>query len=189
MNRISHALARHHTRQGLAALEFALALPIWVLLLIGCADGAVMMLQAQRVDRIAYTVTDIVTQSQTVSKADLNNILLAAGQLMQPFTFGAQGVVIVTSLYKPTGQATQISWQYTGGGTLARNSKIGYFGQLPPPTMPNNLALNDNENAIVSEVYYAYVPMFIKAGLLASQDFYSVAIYKPRISPLITPPT
>ena len=183
MNRIRHN--RH--RRGLAALEFALALPLWVLLLLGCADGAYMMLVAQRVDRVAATVTDIVTQSQTVSKSDLNNILLAAGQLMQPFTFGAQGVVIITSLYKPTGAATQISWQYTGGGTLARNSQIGAFGQTP--AMPYGLALNDNDNVIVSEVYYAFTPMFLNATLLSAQDFYRVAIYKPRLSPLITPPT
>lgn len=185
MNRIRTMAGK--SRRGMAALEFALALPIWMTLLLGCADGAYMMLVDQRVDRIAYTVTDIVTQSETVSKADLDNILLAAGQLMQPFTFGAQGVVIITSLYKPAGQATQISWQYSGGGTLGRNSKIGVFGQ--PPRMPGGLVLNDNENVIVAEVYYVFTPMFVNAGLLTSGDVYRVAIYKPRLSPLITPPT
>lgn len=172
---------------GAAAIEFALTLPIWVTLLLGSTDIAYMMIVAQRVDRVAYSVTDIVTQSETIKIVDLNNILLAAGQLMQPFTFGADGIVIVTSVYKPAGQATKISWQYSGGGSLARGSKIGVAGGAP--TLPGGLTLSDNENLIISEVYYAFEPMFLNADLLDADDIYRVAVYKPRLSPLITPPT
>ncbi len=178
--------AKDRLRRGIAAVELALTMPIWIAIFLGCADAAYMMLVSQRADRIAYGVTDIVTQSKTVTKADLDNILLAAGQLMNPFEFGDKGIVILTSLYKPAGQATQISWQHSGGGGLARESKIGKFGL--PPTMPPNLTLNDQENVIVAEVYYAFKPMFINASILSEGDFYRVAIYKPRLSPLITPP-
>jgi hypothetical protein len=184
---------RQRSRRGMAALEFALSLPIWITLLLGATDGTMMMIEAQRVDRISYSVTDIVTQSQTLKITDLDSIVLAAGQLMQPFTFGQNGVVIVTSLYKPAGLATQITWQYIGGGTLARGSKIGSCTGISTnctaPQMPDGLTLADNENVIVSEVYYAYTPLFINAGFLAAGDVYRTAIYKPRLSPLITPPT
>ena len=173
-------------QRGVTAVEFALTLPIWIALLIGTTDGAYMMLLAQRIDRISYSVTDIVTQSDTVTTADLDTILLAAGQIMQPFDFGADGIVIITSLYKPQGQPVKISWQYEGGGSLARGSKIGTVGI--PPQVPGGLTLNDNENIIVSEVFYAFKPMFINAGVLSAGDIYRVAIYKPRLSSLITPP-
>lgn len=194
MNRMTKLLRAFAARIGLikrdegtVAMEFALSLPIWIAILVGSSDAGYMMIVSQRVDRIAYSVTDIVTQSETISKADLDNIFLAAGQLMQPFEFGADGIVIVTSLYKPAGQATKISWQYAGGGTLARGSKIGAVGSTPQ--MPAGLTLNDNENVVVAEVYYAFEPMFIDAGVLSAGDIYRVAIYKPRLSPLITPPT
>lgn len=173
--------------RGTVAIEFALSLPIWVTLLIGMTDSSYLMIISQRVDRIAYSVTDIVTQSETLKITDLNNIMLAASQLMQPFTFGEKGVVILSSIYKPSGQPVIISWQYTGGGTLARSSKIGVAGGTP--LMPDGLTLNDNENVIVAEVYYAYEPMFINAGILSADDIYRTAVYKPRLSPLITPPT
>lgn len=180
---------RPHKRRSLgsAAVEFALTLPIWVLLLLGTTDVAYMMLLSQRVDRVAYSVTDIVTQSEVITNADLTNIFLAAGQLMQPFDFGADGTVIVTSLYKPAGQPVKISWQRSGGGTLTRTSKIGTPGHTP--VMPGGLTLNDTENVIVAEVYYVFRPMFINAHLLNVQDIYRFAVYKPRLSPLITPPT
>lgn len=172
--------------KGVVAVEFALTLPIWVTLLIGSSDIAYMMLISQRVDRIAYSVTDIVTQSETISTADLDNIMIAAGELMRPFTFGDKGVVIVSSLYKSAGQTPTITWQYVGGGSLARGSKIG--AALATPQMPNGLTLNDNENVIIAEVYYDFDPMFINAGILSEGDIYRTAIYKPRLSPLITPP-
>jgi hypothetical protein len=185
--RTIHQLASTAKKKGAVAIEFALTLPIWVVLLIGSADAAYMMIMSQRIDRVAYSVTDITTQSDTLTMNDLNNILLAAGQLMQPFEFGVKGVVIVTSLYKPSGEPTKISWQYVGGGSLERVSKIGAVGATP--IMPNGLTLNDNENVIVSEVYYDFEPMFVNAGVLKHADIYRTAIYKPRLSPLITPPT
>ena len=176
------------SQRGVAATEFALTVPIWATLLLGTADGAYCMIINERTDRIAYTVSNIVTQQQNVSIAQLNAITLAAGQLMQPFTFGANGVVIVTSIYKPSGQTPVIEWQYTGGGTLGRTSKIGKPGG-GTVALPTGLTLNDNDNIITTEVYYVFTPMFVKAAILSAGDVYRVAIYRPRLSQLITPPT
>lgn len=174
-------------RQGVAAVEFALTLPIWITLLLGASDGAYCMLVNERVDRIAYTVTDVVTQYQTVSIANLNDIVQAASQMMQPLTFGSNGVVIVTSVYKPTGQPATICWQYKGGGTSTQGSQIGSVGGTP--ALPNGLTLNDNDNVIISEVYYNFSPMFLSEGLFTGNVIYRTAIYKPRLSPLITVPS
>lgn len=189
-NRLSHFWHRFKfaaNQKGAVAVEFAMTLPIWILLLLGSSDAAYMMILTQRVDRVAYSVTDIVTQSDMVTTADLNNILLAASQLMQPFTFGADGVVIISSIHKPAGQPMKITWQHIGGGSLARGSKIGVAGGVP--TLPNGFTISDNENIIISEVYYYFRPMFMNAGILSEGDVYRIAIYKPRLSPLITPPT
>lgn len=172
---------------GVVATEFALALPIWMLLLLGSSDAAYLMIVSQRVDRIAYSVTDIITQSEMLKISDLDNTFLAAAQLMQPFPFVEKGTVIVTSIYKPAGQASKITWQHSGGGTLSRGSRIGSVGSAP--NMPNGLVLNDNENVIAAEVFYTFDPLFLNAGPLSAGDLYRVAIYKPRLSPLITPPT
>jgi len=190
INKIKNISKKIHfaaQEKGAVAIEFALTLPIWIALLLGSSDIAYMMIVTQRVDRIAYTITDIVTQSETITKNDLNNIMIAAGELMRPFTFGDKGVVIVSSLYKPMNGTPTITWQYIGGGSLARGSKIGSTNGTP--VMPNGLTLNNNENVIIAEVYYDFDPMFINAGLLSKGDVYRIAVYKPRLSPLITPPS
>jgi len=187
MRGLLRSAASARRKAGTVAMEFALTLPIWILLLVGTADAALMMIMTQRVDRIAYSVTDIVTQSEVVTTADLNNILLAASQLMEPFPFGEDGVVIVSSVYKPAGLPQKINWQHIGGGSLPRDSKLGITGSTP--VLPGGLTLSDNENVIVSEVFYYFRPMFINAGILSEGDVYRAAVYKPRLSPLVTPPT
>ncbi len=173
-------------QSGIAAVEFALTLPIWLLLFIGGTDIAYMMLISQRIDRIAYSVTDIATQSEMLTQSDVNTIFLAASQLMNPFPFGLDGVVILTSVQKPTGEALKICWQRTGGGSLARTSKVGLPGTTP--LLPANLTLGDNQDVIIAEVFYAFEPLFINAGILSADDIYRVAVYKPRLSALCTEP-
>ncbi len=192
---------RDASQRGIAAVEFALTLPIWITLLLGASDGAYCMLVNERVDRISYSVTDIVTQYQTITQANLADISQAAGQLMQPLPFDNNGVLIITSVYKPAGQTPKICWQYisstrpTGGSNPAMPvSKIGTANgssdcsKGAAATLPNGLVLNDNDNVILSEVYYTFTPMFLSEGLFTNGDIYRVAIYKPRLSPLITIP-
>jgi hypothetical protein len=190
------------SRRGVAAVEFALTLPIWITLLLGAGDGTYCMLVNERADRIAYSITDIVTQYQTITQANLADISQAAGQLMQPLPFDQNGILIVTSVYQAPGQRPTICWQYTsttrptgGSNPPLPISKVGTANgnancaQGTLATLPNGLILNDNDNVVISEVYYTFTPMFLSTGLFPGGDIYRVAVYKPRLSPLITIPS
>lgn len=176
---------RQVQRRGIAASEFALSLPILMIMLLGSMDITRFMLFYQKVDRISYSIADVVSQAQSVSAGDLDNVLAAAGQIMLPATFGDRGRVIISSVYKAPGQATVIRWQYGGGGTLSRTSRIGIMGGAP--MMPNGLTLNDRENVIVAETFYEFDPMFPNS-VVPPQEIYRTAIFKPRLGALTTPP-
>jgi len=186
MGKIWTGLSRR-ARRGVAAVEFALTMPIWTALLLGTTDGAYCLIVNERCDRVAYSVTDIVTQYQSISKANLNDIFLGADQIMSPLPFSSQGIVIVTSVFQPSTGAPIVEWQYAGGGTLAKTSQIGTTGGAA--TLPNGLSLNAQDNVIISEVYYNFTPLFVSSHMFTSGPIYRVAIYKPRLSPLVTPPT
>ena len=66
-------------------------------------------------------------------------------------------------------------------------SRIGNIGGNA--VLPNGLTLNDNDNVIISEVYYNFTPMFISTGLFPATLVYRVGVYKPRLSQLITVPS
>ncbi|MGB4100860.1 MAG: TadE/TadG family type IV pilus assembly protein [Alphaproteobacteria bacterium] len=184
--RFRHSSWSRQSERGVAAVEFSLMLPILLVLLLGGMDLTRYMLYQQKVDRISFSVTDLVAQSQSVSVAKMNDIALAAAQIMQPFPFGTQGVIIVSSIYKdPTQSFPVIRWQYIGGGTLGRGSKIGNVNGTP--TLPNGLTLNDKDNVIITEAYYVFDPVF-HSGYIPVSDIYKIAIYKPRLGALLSLP-
>lgn len=185
MNRIKRHYS-HQAERGVAAVELALVFPILLILLLGGLDMTRYMLYHQKTERITFTVADLVTQSQSVTKVQMDDIVLAAGQIMQPFTFGANGVVIVSSIYKDPAQIyPTIRWQYTGGGSLARTSKIGILNGTPK--LPAGLTLNDKDNVIIAETYLRFSPAF-NSGYTPVSDIYKIAVYKPRLGALLSLP-
>lgn len=173
--------------EGMALIEFGFAAPVLVALVMGSFELGRMLLVHQKTEKVAYTVSDVVTQSTSVTNAQLANIVTAASEIMQPFAFGANGVVIITSVYQngvdvpPT-----VRWRYTGGGTLSRPSLIGAVNSNA--TLPGGLQLNDRDNVIVAEIYYQ-TSAFFPVDSWATQEIYKTAIFKPRLGVLTTPPT
>lgn len=175
--------------EGIAALEFALAAPILFTLFLGAFEFTRYILIVQKTEKIAYSISDIVSQYESLTNAQLNDIFIASTQLMEPYTFGHLGKVYVSSVQKSTTypNPTNIIWQRNGGGTLAASSQVGSEGY--GATLPNSLALSDGENVIVSEVYYTYTPIFTMGGLLATTVLYRTSVFKPRLGNLTTAPT
>ncbi len=171
---------------GVAAIEFALVLPLLLLLFLGGFEVSRFLLIHQKADRVAYTITDVVTQSTSITRNQLEQILHAATQIMQPFEFADSGIVIISSIYQDNNSPTPIiRWQYSGGGKLSRNSKIGRNNGSA--SLPNNLTLNNNENVIISEVFFTYTPIF-PLEILPAVEIYKAITFKPRLGVLTTPP-
>ncbi len=173
-------------QQGVAAIEFALILPLLMTLSLGGFELSRLLLVNQKVDRIAYTVSDVVTQSTSLTRAQLDVIFTVAGQIMEPFTFDSNALIIVNSVYKQDETSPKVRWRYSGGGTLARMSKIGALNQAAQ--LPIGFDLNERENIIISEIFYRYEPLF-SFGVIEARDIYRTVIFKPRLGALTTNPT
>lgn len=173
--------------RGVAAIEFALFLPLLVVLFLGGFELSRYILINQKTEKSAYAVADIVAQQTSVTKAQLDQIILAASEIMRPYDIGNNGRIILTSVYKNgTANEPTVQWQYVGGGTLTKDSKVGKVGQTA--VLPGNLTLNDKDNVIVAEFYYEVKPLFAHSGLGPS-SLYKFALFKPRLGLLTTPPS
>lgn len=169
----------------MAAVEFAIALPMLALLFLGGFETSRYILLHQKVEKVAYTVSDVVSQSESVTQSQLDQIYTAAEQIMQPYSFGVDGRVMVSSVYKDGAASPTVRWQYAGGGTLSRSSQIGAVGSIA--TLPEGLTLNASDNIIIAEVYYRYHPV-LGGTAIVENDIYKTAIFKPRLGALITTP-
>jgi len=168
---------------GLAYLEFAFALPLLLMLFLGGVEVTRYILIVQKTEKIAATVADLTAQSQTTTSSELSIIIQAASQVMQPFSFGSNGYVIISSVTKTGTNAPVVNWQYSGGGTWTQTSQVGTTGHTA--SLPSGFTMVDKDNIIIAEVYYNYAPMLsIRNNVMGSSRIYKTAIFKPRLGDL-----
>src|SRR5262249_6331836 len=72
-------------QSGLAAIEFALILPIMMLLLFGTVELGDALTINDKVNFVTSTLGDLVTQSKSITDTDMANIFNAAGSIITPY--------------------------------------------------------------------------------------------------------
>jgi Flp pilus assembly protein TadG len=86
---------------GNVAVEFALTLPVLMLLMLGSAEMARFVILHQKVDRVAVTMSDLVARAETIKESELDDIFGAADLVAQPFDLRNLGIVIVSARGSP----------------------------------------------------------------------------------------
>jgi len=176
---------RRDTR-GVAAIEFALLLPVLMVLMIGSLEVTMKIWSTQKAEKLSVTLADVVAQSQTVTQSDLVKLTGSVDRIMDPFPFGSEGVVIISSVYRAQDtEDVKVNWQFKTTGTLSVVSRLGLEGD--DAELPDDLTLNERENVIVAEVFYKYHP--IAPGLMFEESvIYRRAFFKPRLGALTAKP-
>jgi Flp pilus assembly protein TadG len=177
--------ALRNTEDGIAYVEFAVCLPFLLALFLGSVEVTRYILVAQKVEKSAVTISDVVAQSETITATQLNLLTTAVGEVMKPYSFDTNGYVIITSVTKTGTNAPTINWQYRGGGSWTQNSLVG-TGQGFTATLPNGLTLNDRDTVIIAEVYYNFQPMLEIGDVVEAARLYKIAVFKPRLGDLRT---
>src|SRR5690606_17326544 len=88
-------------RSGAALIELAFAIPVLVIVLLGCFEATRYVLLHQKMNRAAASTADLVAQLSAVTDAQLTDLFDAASQLLEPYDLGANGRVIVSSVHRP----------------------------------------------------------------------------------------
>jgi Flp pilus assembly protein TadG len=102
------ARARRDER-GVAAVEFAMLLPLMLTLYIGAVEVSQMVAADRKVTLAARTVADLAAQATTLNNADMTNILKAASAVMYPFPDAKVKMVLSQVKIDADGKAT-IAW-------------------------------------------------------------------------------
>jgi Flp pilus assembly protein TadG len=168
---------------GNVAVEFALAVPVLLFLMLGSAEMGRFVLLNQKMDRVATTVSDLVSRAESINESQVSDILIAADEVAQPFDIADLGVVIVTSVTNTDGSGPVIAWQRSGGGSYVAASKLGAEGDTPD--LPDDFVVRQGETAIISEVYYDFAP-FLSEMIVRPQVVYRSSRHRPRIGTLDT---
>ena len=184
MTAISSFLRRFaEDRSGAALIELGFAVPVLVMVLLGCFEAARYVLLHQKLDRAATSTADLVAQQNGITTAQMCDLFDAARQLMDPYDMATGGRVIVSSVSRPDTNPPKVSWQQTSVGTVTVTSGIGTTGN--DATLPSGMVLQTGGNVIVAEAFYNYEPFFLGA-LFEPTQLYHTAYNRPRLANLTT---
>ncbi len=164
-------------RDAVAAMEFAIVLPIMLLLYIGgveLGDG----LQIQfKVTETARTITDVASQYITIQSSDMSNILAATSSVVAPYPSSNMTITISEVTTNSQGQGA-IAWSCSLNGTPYT---VGATVTLPTNLQTPNISL------IWGEVTFPYKPPmgYVVTGTI---NLYQSNYFYPRLVNSITLP-
>jgi Flp pilus assembly protein TadG len=163
-----HTLVRRYTRsqEGVAAVEFALIVPILAIMFIGAVELSQAITVDRRVTQIASSTADLVARAEKqIAQSEITDIMKVGGYIMKPYSETPVEIIIrnVTSSPSDAAVAKQ-SWSctYKGAGQTqtCACSSTNY-------TLPGNL-VSTNDSVVIAEVTYGYKPLvfdyFMKQG-------------------------
>jgi len=178
------ARLRADTR-GLALLEFAFILPVFLVLSLTGAELTNYVVTRMRVSQMALHLADnaarigsgSLLQAKTISEADINDLLTGTGMQAGELNLYTQGRVIISSLEPManpnTGGRYKIGWQRCRGSETSHKSSYGIVGQTSGTNMTGmgptgrKVTAPDNGATMFVEVYYKYTPL-VKTSLSPS---------------------
>lgn len=153
-------------KSGVAALEFALLLPLILLGFLGANEVSSSVQVSQRVSQTASTVADLVAQATTISNTDETNIFSAAAAIAFPYPSAGE-VIVISSILDIGGGNGRVLW------SDAQNGSARAVGSIV--TLPTGVT-SVGSTTILAEVRYSYTPStsYVVTGAInMSSQFYS----------------
>ncbi len=144
---------------GVAAIEFAIILPVLMLILYGGYEGWRMVMAGQRMDHIAYSMSDLAArQVGTATEGDITNMLSGGLFVAKPFNVQTEGRVILTAIDPGTGR--KILWQRCIGAA-SLTSKLGAEGGNANMVGIDRMPTSTDDFLYVTEVSFLYTPPLV----------------------------
>jgi Flp pilus assembly protein TadG len=141
-------------KKGIAAVEFALTLPIMLFVFVGVTEVGQAVSISHRVTITARTITDLVTRETSSTEVPASTIqtdLAAAAQVIAPYPSTTLTVTVSEITTDSNGNAT-VTWSQSwpnNNNALVKGSSF----TLPTALQGNNISI------IYGKVSYGYTPV------------------------------
>ncbi|MHA6689893.1 TadE/TadG family type IV pilus assembly protein [Devosia sp. A449] len=152
-------------QEGVAAVEFALILPIMLMIYIGSVEASALISMDRRVQSVTGTLGDLVARTDTsLSRDQLDDYFRAASAIMTPYPANELHQVLSQVNVAPDGKAT-VDWSQRydhNGEAFIMGQGYAKGATYPLPAAMVAIAKKDaaSVSVIVSEVSYSYLPLY-----------------------------
>ncbi len=168
------------SNRGVAAVEFALVLPVFLLIMLGCLEVPRFVMVYQKIARTSSGIADLVAQAdEPITGNQIQDIFIAGATMMQPYDVVAKGKIYISSINNPSGTVV-MSWRKDNYGKNGGSSRM-------PASLPIPLKPAVGEEVLVAEVFFTYQPLF-STLIYKGTDLYMASYTRPRNKNLKTEP-
>ncbi|MFD1253181.1 TadE-like protein [Devosia equisanguinis] len=175
-------------RKGSAAVEFALILPVMLLVYIGTMEASALISMDRKVQSVASSMGDLVSRTNTsLTRAQMRDFFSAASGIMTPYDASKVRQVVTAISVSSSGEA-KVAWsrEYVGG---ASDYTVGtqYPRDSAYPLPQAMIDIAKGHMVIAAEATYSYTPLY---GIVFDQpvNLYRSGFYLPRFGGIITVP-
>ena len=182
-------------QRGIAFVEFALRLPIFIMVLFAALEMTQLTLTKMKVQRLANMTADLVSQNgvsgNQLTELQMYDILEAMNVGAKPMNMTDEGRIVISAVMgvdtnnDGTSDKNQILWQRFDGGLLEAAPLLGCVTTQPNATLPNNRRLTNAEVMYHTQVTYRYEPLFagqVLAWLDVNEMINATAAFRGRTS-------
>jgi Flp pilus assembly protein TadG len=157
-------------RRGTVSVEFAVALPVLLVMLLGVFEISQALIVYMKVIDVADTISDLVAQQKQVASSDIDNYYIAGQLVMTPSVGSGLGLAVASVTFDPNTGNPSVAWQVTRGGAAAMTDAAVAATGLG----------GDGDSVIVANATYTYTPIssyLLKQGITMSSRVFS----RPRV--------
>lgn len=162
-------------RRGVSAVEFALLAPLMIGFYFGLAEFCQGYMSQKRMAHTASAVGDLVAQTDSVTKAQLDDIIAIGALIMKPFD-ATPLTTRISSVTRNASGVAKVDW--------SRASGISARATASTVTIPADVIAN-GESVVMSETTYDYTSP-IKYLLPNVTKFSNVFYLRPRRVEVVT---
>ena len=191
-------------KQGLAMMEFALFLPLLLVMFFGVVEFTRYVIITQKADRSAYVLSNITSQYSPISYLDSaneidvdalqNQVFPQFARTMDAYNDNSDRVAIITSLTR-TGIANnntslKINWQSAGGGDLSSSATVSMLNGVKASAI-NSVSENGSTGGTSPSFPSSAKQMMdgtlsdmqVGENMIITETFYN---YKPVLSDILS---
>jgi Flp pilus assembly protein TadG len=164
--------------KGVAAVEFALILPVMLVVYVGTLEASTLITMDRKVQSVAGAVGDLVARAdEQLTTSQLQDYFRAASGIMTPYS-PTEVLQVVTAVAVAADGTTEVVWtrQYVNG-TYSSTTPHTVGDEYPLPT--EMIAISRDSMVIAAEASYAYTPLL---GIVIDQpiNLYRSSFFMPR---------
>jgi len=163
------------SQSGTAFLEFAIMLPVLLLLIFGVIEVTRYVLITEKINNAAHTISSLAARSDSITEDDITNLFDSTQHIMDPY---GNANVILSSITND-GTASRLNWQRKTDS----NSNSNVVDGSGIATFPGSFTISAGETIITAEVFYNYAPM-IWDNIYGADQLYAAKFTKPRLGGL-----